>query len=87
MKHQAADALLLLKTTGTSQMRIEDEVPVPRITASNPPKKGEAQVMYMQDYDVFENKEGIGTPEVHFISRLRARKQYQRPITAQEFIQ
>lgn len=36
-KHQAPDALLWLKTTGTDQMSIDDDTPVLCITPSNPP--------------------------------------------------
>lgn len=85
IRYQSADAFWRLKTTRTEQTPIEDQIPVLRNTGPLLLKKGET-VMYIQDYDVLNDKEGIGIPEVYDIATSTDTQHYTRLITGQEYI-
>lgn len=80
--HPAADALWPLKTTGTYQMAIEDEVMELCITRSVP-LKGKVRVMYMKFYDVINDHEGIGLPAVQSIATSTYTEHNKRQIKLQ----
>lgn len=67
MKHQTADMLSRLRTTGTVQSSIEDEIPELGITTSTS-RKMEVRVMYMQHHNVSNDKNGIGIPYKYAIA-------------------
>lgn len=62
IKPQEANALLRLKTTEIDETPIEDKVPVLCLISSISPEKGEAKVMYIQDYHVLDDSEDMGLP-------------------------
>lgn len=78
IEHQAPDALSWLKTTGTDETLIKDEVQVLYITASISHENGEESVMYVRDYGVLNHK---------VVATLTEPKEDERRITAHDFIQ
>lgn len=69
-KRQIADALLGMKSTGTNQKPIEDEIPVFMHHRLHPPEKGE----------------GVGLPAVNAVETLTETGHDKRPITAHDSI-
>lgn len=52
----------------------------------HPHRKGEARIIYMQDYEVLNDKESTGIPAVYAIATLTDTRHDKYPITAQKFI-
>lgn len=85
-KHQACDALLRLKTTGTDRSPIDDDIPVLGITPSNLPEKEEARAGSMHGNGVIDHKEGVQLPAVYAIAALTAPGHNVRQITVNNFV-
>lgn len=68
IKHQEADALSKLKSTGTDQMRIDEEITVLSITTSIRLENVEARVICMQCYGEIDDSKGTKTAAVHYIA-------------------
>lgn len=66
-------------------MPVKDEIPVPCITTYFHSGKGEARIMYMQNWDVLIDKEAIGILSVHAIMASMDTKQDEPIVTVQEF--
>lgn len=67
-------------------MSTEDEILVLCITASISPKNGEVKVIYVQNYDLLRDKEGIGLLGVYGILTPTWPEQGKRVVTAHDFI-
>lgn len=85
IKHQATDAFLLLETSRTKTTPIDGTIRVMCISASMP-RKGKARVMYIQDYDVLNDKVGIGIPAAYGMATSTGTKHDKPSIATQEFI-
>lgn len=68
MKHEAADALLRLRTTGVDETPIQDDIPGLFITLSHPPIE-EAAFMYMQEDDAERDQGGVRLPNVYPLAK------------------
>lgn len=64
VKHQPADALLRLKTTGNDTTPIVDKILVTCLSAHILPKR-EVRALYMQEHKVLNHREGSDLPRVH----------------------
>lgn len=68
-------------------MPIDDKETVLCFSTFIPSEKGEAKVMYVQDYNELNDNKGIGLPAVHAIVTSMDTKYDEHSITAQKVIQ
>lgn len=85
IEHRATRAWFRLKTTKTDYTPIQDEVTVLYIPASICTENGEARLMYMQEYDIFDDKECFQIPVVHAFAILPETKYHKRLTRAHEY--
>lgn len=83
--HQVADTVLrkiqleLIKCRSTTKNRDSASLPPS-------PQNLKSIVMYMQDYDVVNDKEGMGIPAVHSIATSTDTEDYRRVVAAQVYV-
>lgn len=82
--HQAADTLLIQKTTGTNHRQIKEELWY-RASSSPAPEREGMNVMYLPNTDVIYNK-GVGLLAVYDIQTSTESEHDKRQIIVQDFI-